>query len=191
MLKVTKTKLDYNNGTNIVPEGSHRISASGVGKYFSQTRQFWGEMMLGETGFTGSTASVLGTCVHYTAECFANTGTVNEEDEAEIDRYIAQFEDEADIAYDPEIDCSIIRFQWPIMARVLQENYLADSTPVSSEDFLYEEILDTIGVGGSCDAVDGICCFVACSMINCSFDGSSTPNASVATITLAPSSKSN
>ena len=34
----------------------------------------------------------------------------------------------------------------------------------------------------------GISCFVACSMTNSSFDGSSTPNASVATITLAPSS---
>jgi len=156
MSLVTKTKLDYNNGENEVPKGSYRISASGVGKYFSQTRQFWGELMLGETGFTGSTASVLGTCVHYTAECVANHGDVKQADEKEIERYIEQFENPENVAYDQEIDCDIIRYQWPLMARVLKEDYLNSNKPTSSEDFLYKEMLPGIGAGGSCDAIDGI-----------------------------------
>ncbi len=151
----TTTKLDYNNGENIVPEGNIRVSASGIAQYFERTRLFWGKLMLGETGFTGSTASVLGTCVHYTAEMVGTKGEWTEEDEQEIEKYIQQFENPLDVAYDQEIDCDLIRAQWPIMARTLAEDYLAHNKPVSCEDFLYEELLPGIGVGGSCDAISG------------------------------------
>ena len=80
MGKVTKTALDYNSGTNTVPKGSFRISASGVSRFFTNTNSWWRENMLGEAGFTGSNASIIGTCTHYYGEQFAKNGEVSEDD---------------------------------------------------------------------------------------------------------------
>lgn len=145
MSKVT-TRLDYYNGTNEVPAGSTRISASAIAKFFSKTTSWWRENLMGEEGFTNSTSSILGTCTHFVGEEFATRGEV---DKDEIEKYIAQFDDDLEENY--EIDTSVIRLQYPIMGMALVNNYIMENPPSAVEDFLYEEILPKIGVGGSCD----------------------------------------
>jgi len=146
MSKVT-TRLDYYNGQNEVPAGSTRISASSIAKFFSKTTGWWRENLMGEEGFTNSTASILGTCTHFVAEEFARTGEV---DKDEIERYIAQFDDET-VEENWELDTSLIRLQYPIMGMALVNNYLMENPPSTIEEFMYKEILPGIGVGGSCD----------------------------------------
>jgi len=147
------TRLDYYNGENEVPAGSTRISASSFAKFFSSTTSWWRENLMNETGFTNSTSSVLGTCVHFVAEEYVrNNGVVDKE---EIERYIAQFDEDTEDNWD--IDTSIIRLQYPIMGMALVNMYLIENPPSAIEEFLYEEILPEIGVGGSCDNLTNDC----------------------------------
>jgi len=144
------TRLDYYNGENEVPEGSIRISASQIARYITHTNAFWRELMLGEEGFKGSTSSVLGTCVHFGAEEFVKTNTVDVE---EIEKYI----DEQSITDIEDLDLDLIRKQYPIMIETLVNQYLLDNPPTFVEEFLSEEVLSSDGeykavyVGGSCD----------------------------------------
>lgn len=140
----SSTRLDYNNGVGIIPKGHIRVGASGIAKYVTSTRAFWGELMLGEDGFMGSTASVLGTCTHFYGEDFIQNGTVDEE---EIEKYINKF---------PHLDQAYIREQHPIMGSALLD-YI-DTSPSGTlipEKFVFEEILPGIGVGGSIDLIAG------------------------------------
>ena len=142
-------KLDYYNGKNEVPEGTFRISASSISKFFDHTRQWWGENLLGEEGFNSSTASVLGTCVHYVAEQYSKTRKITDADKAEIEAYIVQ-----EAEKNPEVEADIVREQYKPMAEELVRNFLVSNMPTNSEDFMFEEILPGIGVGGSCDYYD-------------------------------------
>jgi hypothetical protein len=72
-----KTKLDYVSGAKILPDGAFGISPSNISKFFDKPHEWYREQVLGEEGFTGSTASVLGTCVHFCAEEYAKTGKVD------------------------------------------------------------------------------------------------------------------
>ena len=101
---------------------------------------------MGESGFTGSTASVLGTCVHYCAERYASTQDVNSEDVAEIEAYIAQ-----ECSKDPSIESHVILANYKPMAESLIKTFVAKAIPTHTEEFMYKEILPGIGVGGSCD----------------------------------------
>ncbi len=56
-----KTKLDYFNGKHLLPEGAVRIGASSFSTFVSRPWQWFKEQILGIGGFSGSTASVLGT----------------------------------------------------------------------------------------------------------------------------------
>jgi len=143
-------KLDYYNGENEVPEGTVRISASSIARFFTHTRQYWGELMLDEDGFTGSTSSVLGTVVHFIAEQYAKKQTLTAEDKQEIENYITQ-----ETAKDPDIDGNIIRTQYKIMAQNLVNEYLIHNMPTEVEPFVVEEVLPNIMVGGSIDNITG------------------------------------
>lgn len=142
-------KLDYYNGIGgEVPEGAIRISASSIARYFTDTRQFWGELMLDEGGFTGSTASVLGTCVHYFGEDYVRTRAVDGE---EIEDYI---ESQSGLE---DVDTTIIREQYPIMGSALINEYVIPNPPTFVEEFLVHTVLEAtanesaVVVGGSCD----------------------------------------
>lgn len=139
-----KTRLDYNNGENVVPKGHIRVGASGIAKFITSTRQFWGELMLGEEGFVGSTASVLGTCTHFYGEDSLLNGEV---DQAEIEKYIEKH---------PHLDQDFIREQHPIMGGALLDYIQSNlSGTLVPERFVFEEILPGIGVGGSIDLIAG------------------------------------
>ena len=147
-----QNKLNYYNGENLMNPGDIRISASSIAKYITNTNEFWRELMLGEKNFTGSTASILGSAVHFMAEDFVKTGTV---DGNEIEDYIDQ-----ESAKDPSnIDASIIREHYPIMGTKLINEYLLHNRPSFVEEFLMEELIPatnghgTIYVGGSNDGI--------------------------------------
>lgn len=143
-----KTTLDYYNGED--HHEGFRISASGVSRFFTSTSSWFRENLLGESGFTGSTASVLGTVVHYNLECFVK-GTIP--DVHEIDTYI---NNQATVVDDLRVD--YILMQYPIMTQAAIE-YLQtlDLSTAVPEEFMHKEVLPGVHVGGSCDLyTDGV-----------------------------------
>lgn len=63
-----KTELDYVSGKTLLEEGQFGISPSGINNFITKPHEWYREHVLGEEGFRGSTASVLGTICHYCAE---------------------------------------------------------------------------------------------------------------------------
>ena len=144
----TTTRLDYYDGKDLQEEGTFRISASGVQSFFSSTPSWYNEAFLGDEGFTGSTQSILGTCVHFYSEDHFINGFV---DTNEIEKYIQQFEDPENEAYNEEIDTAHIRYQYPIMGEALLL-YIENSEDIASEDFITTQTsIKEIVAGGSCD----------------------------------------
>jgi hypothetical protein len=132
--------FSYNNGDGIIPEGDFRISASQVSRYFSDTTTWYREFLLGEEGFTGSTASELGNCTHAAAQMFAEEGDIYHD---QIITYINSLPS--------DIDKSHILEQYPIMASTLLSSYLEGNMPTKTEMFLAKEIIPGIWAGGSID----------------------------------------
>ena len=143
------SKLSYYDGSNLMNKGDIRISASSIARYITETNKFWRELMLGESGFEGSTASVLGTATHFFGEDFVKTGTV---DGVEVEDYI-----DSECAKDPEVDGDIIRANYPIMGSALINQYIIPNSPTFVEEFLMEQVIPAtathgaIHIGGSCD----------------------------------------
>lgn len=147
MTKPTKpaTALDYYDGSGDLPENGFRISASSFNSFMSYPHQWYREKVLGESGFDGNTASVIGTCVHYIAE-MVGQGLPVEKDE--IEQYITNQSD------NPEVDCDIVRDQFPVMAERLVNDYLQENLPYRVEEFIQCQI-GNFFPSGSCDAVTG------------------------------------
>lgn len=142
---MTKEIFEYDdNGGGIMPKGHFRIGASQISRFFTNTNQWYRENLLNETGFVGSTASVLGTCVHAVAECVATDVQPSKD---LIEEFIYKQASE-----NPDVIASDVIANYTYMSEALVNDYLLDNMPTNSEDFLYEEILPGIGVGGSCDA---------------------------------------
>lgn len=139
-----KNYFGYNQGTDIT-KGAFRISASQVNKFFDTTSQWYHEHLMGEKGFTGSTATHLGTVVHAAIEMRVIEGTVNYQD---IEQYIYSITD-------PEVDKNTILQQYmPMIETVLP--YVEANMPTEVERFVFEEILPGIGAGGSIDSLKAI-----------------------------------
>lgn len=133
----------YNNGEDVT-KGAFRISASQVSRFFDYTSQWYREHLLGEEGFTGNTATNLGTVVHAGIEMFIKEGRV---DYSAIENHI-------DAINHPEIDTFHIREQYPNMLDAILPLVEAD-LPEESEKFIWHELLPGIGVGGTIDALKG------------------------------------
>lgn len=135
--------FEYNTGEDVT-NGAFRISASQVSKFFDSTSQWYHENLLGEEGFTGNTATNLGTVVHAGIEMFVKEGEVD-----------------WDVLYnhilglsDPEIDKQLILDQYePMITAAL--SYVEAHMPKEVEKFVFHEILPGIGAGGSIDALRG------------------------------------
>ena len=140
------TELDYNNGTGELPEGAFRISASSFSNFMNYPHQWYREKILGEEGFSGNTASVLGTCVHYCAEKVAKGETV---DKVEIERYINTFRSNEDV------DLYEVKSQYPLMAETLVNDYVLQNMPTQVEPFVKHEIAPGFFPSGSIDAIQG------------------------------------
>jgi len=135
--------FSYNSGGNDVPEGAFKISPSALSRFFSETPVWFREHVLKEgPSFTGNTNSTLGTIVHGLASMYHETGSYNCE---LAEAYL-------DTIFDPTIDKTYIRNQYPVMTECLI-NSVVDSLPEEgrSEPFLWHEIIPGYGVGGSLD----------------------------------------
>lgn len=138
-----KNYFGYNQGTDIT-KGAFRISASQVSKFFDTTSQWYHEHLLGQKGFTGSTATYLGTIVHAGIEMYVIEGAVNYQ---AIEDYIYSITD-------PEIDKNVILQQYqPMIEAALP--YVDRHMPSEVEKFVFQEIIEGIGAGGSIDALRG------------------------------------
>lgn len=165
-----QTKLDYISGSSVIPKGSVGISPSQLHKFFDKPHEWYRENVLGEEGFTGSTASYLGTIVHFIAEDFANRRKV---DKAEIHRYLYKelvsdksipledFEDEEiselylqELADNPDVDIFTILDQYKPMGNCLIQNLRLDM-PDETEQLISAEVLPGYFACGSCDARKG------------------------------------
>jgi hypothetical protein len=130
----------YNDG-NDATNGAFRISASKVSDFFDSTSKWYHEHLLGEGGFTGNTASCLGTAVHAGIEIFVKEGEV---DYDAIEAYINSLND-------PEVDNNEILNNYGCMLDVAL-SYVENNMPDVVEEFVYHELLPGIVVGGSIDA---------------------------------------
>lgn len=140
----------YNPGTSVVPEGHFKISPSRLSKFLDTTASWYRECVLGEEAmFTGSTASYLGTCVHGIAARYDDLQKSGEVllpiDHEAVEAFIDSIDD-------PEVNKDHIRYQYPIMAQALIDQYTSQ-TRGESEEFFYQEVIPGFGVGGSIDRI--------------------------------------
>jgi hypothetical protein len=133
----------YNEGTDVT-NGAFRISASQFSKFFDKTSNWYREQLMGEEGFTGNTASNLGTVVHAGIEMFVTEGSV---DWDALRNHIISIND-------PEVDNQHILENYEIMINTAL-SYVQDNMPTEVEKFIFHEILPGIGAGGSIDALRG------------------------------------
>lgn len=160
------TKLDYVSGSTIIPEGAFGISPSNISKFFDRPHEWYDQQVLGNEGFTGSTASFLGTVVHYCAEEYAKTGSV---DKSEIYQYLYNHlvsnksialpsdPEEAeqflkDHADHPEIDCEYILDQYKIMGNELIQAISLLSI-AKTEELICAEVVPGYYPSGSVDMI--------------------------------------
>jgi hypothetical protein len=136
----TKNYFQYNEGKEVT-KGAFRIGASQVSKFFDNTSQWYHENLLGEKGFTGNTATNLGTVVHAGIEMFVNEGEVNWD----------MLQAHIDSIDHPEVDNAFITSQYESMIGVAL-SYVENNMPDEVEEFIFHEILPGIGAGGSIDA---------------------------------------
>jgi len=141
-----KPTLEYNDGKHLMPKNTIRIGASQISKYFTSTSKWFRENLHGEDGFIGSTASVLGTIVHYYLECYV---TNQPESKLEIDKYIAE-----QSAVIPDLDIDYIYYQLPFMVEVaklyIDSNGILQQSP-TSEQFVIKQMNKQVYIGGSID----------------------------------------
>lgn len=171
-----KTALDYVSGSSILKSNEIGISPSQLSRFFEKPHEWYRTQILGEEGFTGSTASLLGTIVHFIAESFTKTQSV---DKHEIYRYIFKtaftpqqqtklLEDFNNIldkpnetvesflqlyADHPDFEVNTVLEQYKPMGNALIQYLRQRGLPQRSEELVKAKIKDHYYVSGSCDAV--------------------------------------
>jgi RecB family exonuclease len=140
-------KLSYVKTPKPYPEATV-FSPSQFAKFIEKPHLWYREQILGESGFTGNTSSVIGTIVHYIAEAVANDEPV---DKAEIERYIDSKEPSED--YDPDT----VRLHYPEMAEVLINDYVLENKNnfLATELQLTADLNKDYFIGGTIDIIEG------------------------------------
>ena len=157
------TKLDYISGSTAIPTDCFGISPSSLGNFFSEPHNWYREFFQGIKTFGQSTATVLGTCVHYIAECHVKGEEV---DHLEIAKYIYEqcchislddFPVELDEAHDflhsnarLDFDIYHILEQYPIMSAALIAT-IDTLTPARAEELAAVEVIPGVWASGSID----------------------------------------
>ena len=148
-----KDLFAYYDGLDQLPKGHFKISPSGVEKFFSDKTTWYRENLLGEDKkFTGSTSTVLGTCVHAAAEVVANAkiaGTPHDSQALHdaVEDYISSYDD------DDKYDTGKIRNLWDSMASLLIQSYVLEANTIATENYISHEIIPGVWVGGTYDAI--------------------------------------
>jgi hypothetical protein len=139
----TKNYFAYNDGIDIT-KGAFRISASQLSKFFDRTSEWYHENLLGEEGFTGNTATYLGTVVHAGIEMYVTEGAV---DWQALEDFIESIDH-------PDVDKYHIEAQYEYMINAVLP-FVDANMPTEVEKFIFHELLPGIGAGGSIDALRG------------------------------------
>jgi len=142
---MTKTKLDYDSGIDKLPDGVFKISPSSFSRFMDRPHEWYREHVLGEGGFEGNTASVIGTLVHYVAEQVARGNTP---DNGEMAQYVANHKDNEDV------DSSTVLTDYVPMAERLVNDYVLPNMPEAVEEFIQLDLGDGVYAAGSVDARD-------------------------------------
>lgn len=173
-----KTPLDYVSGTTAIPKNAIGISPSQLARFFDKPHEWYRTEVLGEKGFTGSTASLLGTIIHFIAESYTKYQTVDKveiykyiynqtvEDKSTIDKFkdlLEQFDEdgEEDIIEEffeensthQDFDVVYILAKYKMMGNLLIKYLRRIGLPSKSEELVRAEIIPNYYVCGSCDAV--------------------------------------
>ena len=139
----------YYDGSDVITEDNgssnyFKISPSSISSFFEYPRSWWGENFLNEPGFAGSTSTILGTIVHYFAECAAND-IMPLLPQQVVENYLST------ITFDCDKD--EIRANWETMADVLLAGCVYNTKFHSTEKFIFHKVLPSIYVGGTYDAI--------------------------------------
>ena len=138
-MKQVKTGIaEYYDGMQELPEGSFKISPSGVSGFFNYTANWYNENLLGNDGFNGNTASINGSIVHFAAE-HDRIPTIDE-----VDDYLA--------LQKCDYDRDEIMNNYPDMCTAIIADNI-DHTIESKEQFKFTHIKDVVYVGGTYDAI--------------------------------------
>lgn len=163
-----KTKLDYFDGKNLLPENTFRIGASSFSNLVNRPWVWYKQQILGLDLFTQNTSTVIGSIVHYCAECKAQN---KEPDLTEIKQYIQNqsiYED---------VDIAIVEANWKPMAMELVNSYVLPTLKqyTSVEEFITYDLGSNIHIGGSVDAIQNTDTVVDYKTINSATKPSSIP----------------
>jgi len=142
---MTKTKLDYDSGVDKLPDGVFKISPSSFSRFMDRPHEWYREHVLGEGGFEGNTASVIGTLVHYVAEQLAKG---NIPDKVEMTQYVTNHKSNEDV------DCKAVLAEFGPMAERLVNDYVLPNMPEAVEEFIQLDLGDGVYAAGSVDARD-------------------------------------
>ena len=163
------TPLDYVSGHTIIPEGAFGISPSNVNTFITKPHTWYREQVLGEKQFDQSTATVLGTIVHYCAEMYIKNKSVPKHD---IYNYIRKNCSKVKSSFLPTdlednmntilwreissntIDGFYILEQWKAMGQAIID-YLKTIPIHRSEELISAEVMPHFYAAGSADAVSG------------------------------------
>lgn len=144
---------DYYDGSDKRPEGSFRISPSGVSRFFSEKTQWYREELLGEDKkFTGSSATLLGEICHFAAEKVAECKIhkvpyASDKLHQAINAHIAKY------TSNDEYDTDMVEANWKNMAEILVKDFVLESNTCVTEKYIQHELLPGVYVAGTMDAI--------------------------------------
>jgi len=154
MGNIDYTKLfEYYEGKDQYPDDAFKISPSSIEDFFSSKVSWYRENLLGEDKrFTGSTSSVLGTCVHAAAEVVAEAKRQGLQHDSEalhdaVSAYIETFNGKEGY------DTSYIHANWKSMAELLIKEYVLPTNTIATENFIINNLTEKVYVGGTYDAI--------------------------------------
>lgn len=139
----------YYDGSDLISKdnGSSdyvRISASSIEDFFSNPRYWFGQLLMGEEGFSHSTATILGTIVHH----FAELEFLNEQPdsyEADVEQYLSMYIE------DENCEKDVIRSLWETMSSTLLTSIDRNQPIDSVEQFIFRKLSPGIYIGGTYD----------------------------------------
>ena len=132
-----------------VPEDcTFKISPSSFANFINAPHNWYRNEVLKENPFSHNTSSVIGTIVHYCAECVATNRMVNP---AVIEEYINMLEVHED--YDPQE----VRSNYQAMAETLVNDYVLENKRqyLECEFSVATEVAKGHYVAGTCDVLQG------------------------------------
>lgn len=130
-----------------LPEGYRfKISPSAFSNFILFPHNWYRSEVLKEELFSYNTSSVIGTCVHYCAECVSKKIPV---DENIINEYIDSFLIKED--YDPEV----AKNSFKAMAECLVNDYVLENDFIDTEMQMSAPVKLDYAAAGTCDAVQG------------------------------------